>query len=184
MVVATIDKDKITSDVARAKAAADLVIVSTHWGNEYQTVPTIEQEDLAQYLADQGVDIVVGTHPHVIQNMATLTGVNGNKTLVAYSLGNFISAQKKQACMLGGMMKAEIVYNPDTGKIKVENGRFIPLVTHYDAGYENVRVIPLADYTQELAKKHGIKANYSNFSKIYLQKLLESIVLPEYLSMD
>ncbi|MDD2568796.1 MAG: CapA family protein [Clostridia bacterium] len=184
MEVALIDKDKIAYDVAKARVAADVVIVCMHWGNEYQTEPTAEQRELAQYLADLGVDIVVGSHPHVIQEMAVLTGVNGKQTLVVYSLGNFISSQNKKATMLGGMLKAEIIYSPDTGEIKVQNGRFVPLVTHYDAGYKKVRILPFADYTEELASKHGIKAKEPNFSKAYLQELLNSIVASEYLAMD
>ncbi|MDD4572546.1 MAG: CapA family protein, partial [Clostridia bacterium] len=79
---------------------------------------------------------------------------------------------------------AEIIYSPDTGEIKVQNGRFVPLVTHYDAGYKKVRILPFADYTEELASNHGIKAKEPNFSKAYLQELLNSIVASEYLAMD
>ena len=182
--VALIDKDQIAHDVAKARVAADVVVVCMHWGNEYQTKPTQEQQDLAQYLADLGVDIVVGAHPHVIQEMATLTGANGNETLVAYSLGNFISSQNKPETMLGGMLKAQIVYSPATGEVKVQNGRFIPLVTHYDKDYKNVRILPFADYTEEMAAAHGIKAKASGFNKAFLQELLNRIVSSEYLAMD
>ena len=184
MIVAGIGKDKIAADVTKANAVADLVVVSMHWGNEYQTTITEQEKDLAQYLANLGVDIVVGHHPHVIQNMATLTGKYGNKTVVAYSLGNFVSAQHKSETMLGGMMKAKIIYNTDTKQVKVENARFIPLVTHYDKGVNNVRVIPFADYTEELALVHGIRAYESYFSKSYLQSLLYKVVLPKYIATE
>lgn len=86
-----IDKDLIASDVAKAREISDVVIVVMHWGTENQTEPDALQLEYAQFCADLGVDIVVGSHPHVIGPLAWLDGKDGKKTLCAYSLGNFIS---------------------------------------------------------------------------------------------
>lgn len=85
-----IDEDRIRDDVARARASSDVVIAAMHWGTENETEPDADERRYAQLLADLGVDIVLGSHPHVVQPLTWITGENGNRTLVAYSLGNFI----------------------------------------------------------------------------------------------
>ena len=72
---------------------ADIVLFYIHWGAEYQRAPNASQKRLAQALADVGVDIICGSHAHVLQTVGQLTGEQGNKTFVAWSLGNFISNQ-------------------------------------------------------------------------------------------
>ena len=72
---------------------ADIVLFYIHWGAEYQRAPNASQKKLAQALADVGVDIVCGSHPHVLQSVSALTGSGGNKTVVAWSLGDFLSNQ-------------------------------------------------------------------------------------------
>ena len=97
------DKEKIRGDIAEAKNAADLVIVFAHWGTEYVEEPDDFQKQWAQVFLDSGVDILIGTHPHVIQPYEVLTDDNGHSMLVYYSLGNFISAQPEKSCVKGGM---------------------------------------------------------------------------------
>ncbi|MBQ9067753.1 MAG: CapA family protein, partial [Eggerthellaceae bacterium] len=85
-----IDKGKISADVARAKGVADVVLVAMHWGTEDESNPDAMEQEYAQFLADVGVDVVLGSHPHIIQPMTWLSGKDGNRTLVCYSLGNFV----------------------------------------------------------------------------------------------
>lgn len=78
------------------KDGAEFTIFYIHWGNEYQTSPSAEQEKLAKMLNHCGVDVIFGSHPHVVQPVRTLTNEeSGNSTLVFYSLGNFISNQRQ-----------------------------------------------------------------------------------------
>ncbi|SES97014.1 poly-gamma-glutamate synthesis protein (capsule biosynthesis protein) [Oceanobacillus limi] len=88
-----IDRELIAMEIAEAKDKADVVVLSLHFGNEYERMPSQEQKDLVQFAADQGVHVVLGHHPHVLQPLERVTGENGNETLVAYSLGNFLSGQ-------------------------------------------------------------------------------------------
>ncbi len=74
---------------------ADAVIFYMHWGNEYQRVIDTHQKNMAQKLADIGVDVIVGGHPHTIQPFEMLTGSGGNKTACIYSVGNLVSNQRK-----------------------------------------------------------------------------------------
>ncbi|MFS0562514.1 CapA family protein [Terribacillus sp. 179-K 1B1 HS] len=104
-----IDKQKIKEDIQKAKQEADAIIVSLHFGIEYENDPNDEQKELAQYVADQGATAVLGCHPHVLQPVEWLTGKDGNKTLVIYSLGNFIAAQEETDRRIGGAFQFDIV---------------------------------------------------------------------------
>ena len=97
------DEEKIRSDIAEAETAADFVIVFAHWGTEYEEPPDDFQKKWAQVFLDSGVDILIGTHPHVMQPYEVLTDNSGHNMLVYYSLGNFISAQPEKSCVKGGM---------------------------------------------------------------------------------
>ena len=81
-------KEVVKEDILRVRDKVDLLIVAMHFGVEYTHVPTKYQIDMAEFLSSLGVDIIIGTHPHVIMPITYI-----NDTLVIYSLGNFLSAQ-------------------------------------------------------------------------------------------
>lgn len=81
-------KEVVKKDILRVRDKVDLLIVAMHFGVEYTHVPTNYQIDMAEFLSSLGVDIIIGTHPHVIMPITYI-----NNTLVIYSLGNFLSAQ-------------------------------------------------------------------------------------------
>ena len=149
-----INKDAIAADIERARALADAVIVSMHWGNEYQLTPSPEQRELAQFLADQGVMLVIGHHPHVVQPLEWLTGKDGNATLVMYSLGNFVSNQSRRNTMLEGMLFVAFWAKED--EIVIEECGVLPMVMHYERGYTAQCVYPFAAYSDDLARRHYI----------------------------
>lgn len=82
---------KAANDLRQIKDKVDIIIVSMHWGDEYQNYPNEEQKRIAQYLSSLGAQIIIGHHPHVIQPIEI---INNDKTVVIYSLGNFLSDQK------------------------------------------------------------------------------------------
>lgn len=145
-------EDRIRADVARAKEAADAVIVAMHWGTENQTDPDDDQLAYAQLLADLDVDVVLGSHPHVIGPLAWVQGASGHQTLVAYSLGNFLSNHEAPAPLneLEGMLTCTFV--KDDGGVRVEDPSWTPLVNHTEDGAHAVYAVK--DYTPELAAKH------------------------------
>ncbi len=147
-----IDEERIRSDVARAKEMSDVVLVAMHWGTENQTDPDENQLYYAQLLADLEVDVVLGSHPHVIGPLAWVEGSSGHRTLVAYSLGNFISCHETPAPLneLEGMLTCTFV--KDGSGVHVEDPAWTPLVNHTEEGAH--AVYALKDYTPELAKKH------------------------------
>ena len=149
-----IDEDRIKADVARAREQADVVIAAMHWGDENVTEPNDQELELSQLLANWGVDIIVGSHPHVIQPMTWLTGTEGNKTLVCYSLGNFIiqHADPTHDNDLEGMLSCDFVRKSEGGEVTIENIKWIPMVYHGVEG--EYSVWPLKDYPDELAKRN------------------------------
>ncbi len=175
------DEERLKQRVMAADAISDFVIVNAHWGVEYTHEPNDFQKDLAAKLGEWGADVIIGTHPHVIQPVEFISNSDGSKTLVAYSLGNFISAQNRGARMLGGMLNFDLVKNNTTGETTVENVSFEGTVTHFGYGYSNIRVYPLDSYTQELASKHGVLSKTSSFSLEYLYDILEEVIDAQFL---
>jgi poly-gamma-glutamate synthesis protein (capsule biosynthesis protein) len=186
-VIYTSQTDVIERQVKRAAELADFVVVGTHWGVEDSHTITQAQRTLAQQLADWGADVIVGTHPHVIQDAEWLTAEDGRKTFVAYSLGNFISTQKHKDQLIGAILTLQLqkVTDPDgTVTLSVCEPKLHPTVTHYDSGKANVRTYLFRDYTQELASKHGVRATYSDFNYDYIQSTAEKYISAEFLSLD
>lgn len=81
-------KNTVKEDIEKVRDKVDLLIVAIHWGIEYKYTPNEYQKDMASYLASLGVNIIIGTHPHVVEPITYI-----DNTLVIYSLGNFVSAQ-------------------------------------------------------------------------------------------
>lgn len=181
MLIRAHNEEILKARIEKAKTFADFVIVNAHWGVEYTHEPNEEQKQLAQKLASWGADVIIGTHPHVIQPVEFIDNEDGRKTLVAYSLGNFISAQNRGPRMLGGMLNFELVKNNITGKTSIENVDFSGVVTHYGQGYSNIRVYALDDYTEELANAHGVISKTPSFSKEYLEKILTDVIDQQFL---
>lgn len=145
-----INETQIRNDVEKAKPISDVVVVAMHWGQEYERFPNKTQIRLAQKLADLGVHIVIGNHPHVLQPPTWVKGVNGNETLVLYSLGNFLSAQSKLFSRVGGMAAIDVVKTKilDKSTIKLSKPSFHPTY-NYDSNWRNFKIISMDRLTNE-----------------------------------
>lgn len=169
-----LDEEKIRKDLAYAEENADFTIVYPHWGTEYVYEPDSSQKRWAQLFADCGADLVIGTHPHVIEPVEWITGGGGNKTLVYYSLGNYISAQDKAPRMLGAMADVTIEKNND-GQVMIKEYGVIPLVTHMAFGSKNMSTYKLKDYTEQLASENAILRYDTSFSIKMLRDLCRQV---------
>lgn len=151
-----LDKQKMEQDIKKADAQADFTIVFPHWGTEYVYHATQMQKDLTQFFYEQGVDLVIGTHPHVLEPVEWIETDGHNKMLVYYSLGNFISYQREAPRMLGGM--AEVTITKDSKGTYISDASITPIVTHYENGPAdyNYAIYELKDYSEKLAKLHGV----------------------------
>ena len=154
-------KSKIARDIHRAKKKADIVVVFGHMGTEYRLTPDSSQTSWARWFADHGVDLYVGTHPHVLEPVKWVKGNNGNKMLCYYSLGNFVSNQSQVATLLGGMAQVTIVKGR-AGKVRIASWSITPLVTHKSANGKHYTVYKLSDYSNELAAKNRIRKQTSD----------------------
>lgn len=123
-----INRDKMKAEIDRLKQVSDIIIAVVHWGNEYQREPNETQKDLAQFLSDNGVTIIFGSHPHVLQPMEWVTSAAGEKTLCVYSLGNFISAQRNDYKDIGGMAEVKItkIQTGNNVRFTFDDVRFYP----------------------------------------------------------
>lgn len=150
------NRDYIRKQIRAAKEVSDFVIVFPHWGTEYVYEPDKNQVFWTSLFAEEGVDLVIGTHPHVLEPVEWITRSDGKQMLVFYSLGNFISGQIEAPRLLGGM--AEVTLTETETGIEITAASVIPVVTHYsdhvgDGTYSTYR---LSEYTQELLELHGI----------------------------
>jgi poly-gamma-glutamate capsule biosynthesis protein CapA/YwtB (metallophosphatase superfamily) len=145
-----IDEEQIKRDVEKAKQASDVVIAAMHFGNEYETMPNESQKRMSRLLADLGVHIVIGHHPHVLQPPAFLNGKDGNQTFVIYSLGNFFAGQRREETWIGGIMgiKVKKIQTGNKTAIKLEEPSFLPTFT-YSNHDESFMVLPLHAVTKE-----------------------------------
>ena len=149
---------EVLEDIKLADSLADVVIVCPHWGTEYATTPSTYQKEFAMQMTQAGADLIIGTHPHVVEPVEWITSENGNKSLCFYSLGNYVSTQKDPISMLEGMAwvtfdstEQGFIINPDSSGV-------IPLVCQYTGGPVRIsNVYLLENYTEELAASHGIR---------------------------
>lgn len=170
------DEDKAREDIKKAKELADVVIVVMHVGVEYDMDVDEETQQWVDLFLEEGVDIVIGSHPHVVRTMETLTGEDGHKMLVYYSLGNFTSTQNDLPSLLGAMAKITIRKDIKTGEIQIPEHEFIPLLMYYDRENPAAAIYKLEDYPDELIEKHSVyQANPQKFSKEYYEELFEEI---------
>lgn len=118
------DYELVKSDIEKVKDKTDVIIVAMHWGNEYQFTPSDNQRQIASELSDLGVDIVIGTHPHVVQPIEYV-----NDTIVFYSLGNFLTGQlgiEKNVGLLGSLtINKEVINDISTVTIGEVSGDLI-----------------------------------------------------------
>jgi poly-gamma-glutamate synthesis protein (capsule biosynthesis protein) len=152
------DQDQIASDVKKAKAISDCIIFVAHWGNEDEPYPSEYEKEWATFLMKQGVDVVIGGHPHVLQPYGRMTDDEGNEMVIFYSLGNFVSTQQELPELLGGMAKFTIEKTTLNGEstVQILDPTVDPTVMHYEHDTGTYRVYMLEDYTEELAARHSV----------------------------
>ena len=143
-----IDRDLIKQDIENAKSQnADVIISCMHWGIEYQTIQNKEQEDLADFLFQNGVDIILGNHPHVLQPMekrsVTLEDGTVKDCFVIYALGNFICDQNSENTRNSIILNLDITKNPD-GKISIDKVDYVPIYMYKNSNF-SIRKMKLLD---------------------------------------
>ena len=149
------DEEQVKNDVERLRDKVDLLMVSMHWGEEYTHNPVEEEKEIAEYLASLNVDIVIGHHPHVIQPVDFI-----GKTMVIYSLGNFIASQYGAEKLTGLMMSVKV------HKVTVDG----------------VSTITLEEPTAQLSYVDSVMGGTRHGYKMYTYDMLNDNILKDYKS--
>lgn len=190
--ISLLNKATIKKDVIRAKKKSDVILVSVHWGNEGKQKINQKQKEYGKYFADLGVDAVIGTHPHVIQPVKWVQGDNGHKTLIAYSLGNFLNGQETgdEKNILAGSIAFDIDKKDEDEKIK--NVKWKSMIVHSEMTNKNNKdtrknfvIYPLNEYNREMIHKNGFYGNKSyNINKENFESITRKTIDKEFLDKN
>lgn len=153
---------QVKNDIDSIRDKVDLLLVSMHFGDEYSLTPSSEQKRIAKYLSSLGVDIIIGHHPHVVQPIDFI-----DDTLVIYSLGNFISAQRGIEKLTGLMVSVDVV--KDNNKVSLENVRSELTYTYSDYtsnGRVNFKIYPYSKLNEDLLNNY--KTYYNKYMDIVI----------------
>lgn len=142
--VALIDKNAIAKEIKKTRdAGAEIIVAAMHWGVEYVLLENESQREMADFLVNNGVDLIIGSHPHVIQPMKVVTDEKtGKRSLIVYSLGNFISNMKTGDTRGGALVRARLKRD-ENGNAYFADADYDTFFTAMPSGpKDNFRVIP------------------------------------------
>ncbi|MBR5766252.1 MAG: CapA family protein [Lachnospiraceae bacterium] len=175
-----LDEERVVSDIKKAEEMADFTIVCPHWGTEYSHAVSTDQDKWTDIFLRSGVDLVIGTHPHVIEPVEMkVNEETGAEMLVYYSLGNFVNWTAGEGPgtsdrMVGGMAQVDIGRDED-GSVVIRDYGIRALVCQASRKRDEMTVYRLCDYTEELARSNEILDQDSSFSKQYCTGLCDEI---------
>ena len=175
-----LEEEKVVSAIAKAEELADFTIVCPHWGTEYELGTTSQQKKWCNIFMENGVDLVLGTHPHVIEPVEMLVDeATGHSMLVYYSLGNFVnwtsgSGEGIANRMVGGMSEVTLGMD-ENGEVFIMDYGVEPVVCHLTEGTNGVTVYFLEDYSTALAGQNEIVKQDADFSYAYCVNLCDQV---------
>ena len=170
------DEKKLFEDLEYANKNADYNIIIMHWGNAYSTKPSKEQKNMAKFLVENGADIILGNHASAVQNMEIMKNKDGDNALVAYSLGNYISAETMDVSKIELVLNIEIRTDAENKKTVLSKVEYTPIYV-LDNGEK-------AENRYELIDMKGTAKAYANgntkiVKKDTYNKLLDGLKLLE-----
>lgn len=179
-----INKEFILSQLENAKLQnPDLICVSMHWGNEYELTANESQIELTDFLFENGADIILGGHPHVLQplecRIIELPDGSTKNGFVIYSLGNFMSGQTIENTRTSIILNLKLTKHGDTNKFTIDEVIYTPIYTYTSPNYKNYKVLDIqkAIYNYENNLETPINQTDYNLLKKELEKV-NSIYLP------
>ena len=149
--------ERVKEDIEKVKGSVDVIIVSMHWGEEFSNVLNKSQKEIAKYLSDLGVNIIIGSHPHVVQPIEYI-----GDTLVIYSLGNFISNQLSLNLNSGIGLMVGMDIKIEDNKVIIDN-LYKELILQYAENSTNFKVIPFSKLNDEYLE------NYKSIEDEYMK---------------
>lgn len=179
-VVNLLEEERVVADLQKAEEIADFTVVCPHWGTEYLLGISSQQEKWTAIFLENGVDLVLGTHPHVIEPIEWVVDEDtGREMLVYYSLGNYVNwtsgvGEGVANRMVGGMADVTLEKSED-GTVYIADYGVTALVCHVTEGQDGVTVYKLADYTDEMGQQNAIVSQDGNFSREYCVNLCDEV---------
>jgi poly-gamma-glutamate synthesis protein (capsule biosynthesis protein) len=168
VIVNQIQKQAMLADINKSKNYnLDKLIVFLHWGNEYQSEPSENQKEIARFLFENGADIIIGSHPHVVQRMEYSKADSINRErLIAYSLGNFVSDQRTSP-RDGGVM-VELCLSKENDKVEIKNcGYYLTWVNKKRTNNKRKYVVLLCS-EMEAKNYEGMDSYSKNKMKVFI----------------
>ena len=174
-----IDKDLIKKQIEQAKELnVDMIVACMHWGTEYRTTANDEQKELADFLFENGVDIIIGNHPHVLEPMEkrTITLDDGTEkdVFVVYALGNFTADQRDEITKDSAILNLNITKNVD-GKISINRVDYVPIYMYKNSSAKTHKFKILDIEKSILEYESGLNTSISvstyNNLKVQLEKI-------------
>lgn len=146
-----LEREKIVADIKTLRPQVDVVVLVLHWGVEYTPKPTKEQQAMARLFLESGADVILGSHPHVIQTMEVVE-VAGKPKFVIYGMGNFISHQNGQERNSGIVLKMDFSKDSSTNQTRLESVDYTPTFSHHYQlnGKTRFRVVAVEDTIQRI----------------------------------
>lgn len=141
-----LDKDRVLSDIQALRPQVDILVLALHWGIEYNPKVTKEQQILAREFLQAGTDVILGSHPHVLEPMEVIQDGDKHKVVI-YSMGNFIGDQHGLERNSGVILKLQFEKNMESGRTELFDISFIPTFSHgyRDHGKRKFRVVAVED---------------------------------------
>lgn len=181
-----LDESRVISDLQAAEELADFTVVCPHWGTEYRLTPDNSQLKWARIFAENGADLVIGTHPHVIEPVEWIETDDADDivaddrgTLVYYSLGNYVNWTSGTGAgtanrMVGGMACVSLSRDDD-GDVIIDDYGVTALVTDLREGRDGVTVYRLGEYTPGQAEANAIRSQDPSFTYDYCVSLCDDV---------
>ena len=175
-----LEEEKVIEALNKAEELADFTVVCPHWGNEYELGVVQSQKNWTEIFLKNGVDLVIGTHPHVIEPVEMMVDEEtGQSMLVYYSIGNFCNWTSSSGTgianrMVGGMAQVTIGLD-EIGEAFIMEYGVEPVVCHLSEGINGVSVFFLNEYTEDLAAQNEIISQDANFSYNYCVELCDKV---------
>lgn len=183
-----LSRDRVREDVKKAKKKADFIVVCPHWGTEYYTGIDYMQKAWTKYFLSLGVNLVIGTHPHVIEPVQWKKDKKGHKMLVYYSLGNFMNSTVnrgpntgKQFC--SGMAKVTLQRQAD-GSVEIARAGFVPLITHWPKEGGEITTYKLSSYSKKLYEKSRVSDRDSKFTYGKVKRFFRESISEHFLENE
>jgi len=182
--------EKLEENIKKARTeGTDIIILLPHWGREYSLKENKYQKKWSQIFFDLGVDLVIGTHPHVIQPVEIMEDKETNRKMyIFYSIGNFINATSRRGKnifwrFLGGM--AHIIIGKEKNKAFIKEVKFIPLITHIYGKNGKITTFKVKDYNENMAENNYISTEYDkDFSYENMIHIFKSVINEEFLDFN